>query len=98
MGMTVTRTTRKRAGRKAKKSYTLSPESVEFLESMRKKRHALSISSVLEEILQEVRREQGRSTVERAVADYYSSLSREEAEDQAKWGEFALREFPNGDA
>lgn len=88
------RTTSK-ADRKAKKSYTLSPESVAFLETLRKKRHAASISAILEDILQGVRREQERASVERAVADYYGSLSSEEAAEQAQWGAFALREFPN---
>jgi len=91
-------TIRKRPARKAKKSYTLSPESVDFLETMRKKRQAVSVSSVLEEILQAVRRQQGKATVERAVADYYASLSREEVEEQTHWGDFALREFSNEDA
>ena len=80
--------------RKAKKSYTLSPESVAFLEAMRRKRRAESISAVLEEILQAVRRENERAAVELAVADYYGSLSAEEATEQAEWGEFAVREFP----
>jgi hypothetical protein len=83
--------------RKAKKSYTLSPESVAFLEAVRKKRRAGSISAVLEEILQAVRRENERASVARAVADYYGSLSTEEVEEQAEWGEFALREFPHED-
>jgi hypothetical protein len=87
------RTTSK-TDRKAKKSYTLSPESVTFLEAMRKKRRAGSISAVLDEILQAVRREHERAMVGRAVADYYESLSTEEATEQAEWGEFALREFP----
>jgi len=81
--------------RKAKKSYTLSSESVAFLETTRKKRRAPSVSSVLEEILQTVRRKQERAAIERAVADYYTSLSPEEAEEQTEWGEFALREFPS---
>lgn len=86
-------TTSKRADRKAKKSYTLSPESVAFLEALRKRRRAASISAVLEEILQAVRRRQERATIEKAVSDYYSSLSDEEVEEQAQWGEFALGEF-----
>jgi hypothetical protein len=86
-------TSRKRTGTKAKKSYTLSPESVAFLEAMRKRRRASSVSSVLEEILQVARREQGKAALERAVSDYYASLSQEEAEEQTNWGEFALREF-----
>ncbi len=88
-------TTKKKLPRKAKKSYTLSPESVAFLEALRKKRHAPSTSSILEQILQAVRREQEKAAVERAVVDYYASLSTQEAEEQVAWGEFALREFPN---
>jgi hypothetical protein len=85
---------RRTVARRAKKSYTLSTESVAFLEAMRKQRRAPSVSSVLEAILQAVRREQGKAAVERAVSDYYSSLSSREAEEQANWGEFALGEFP----
>jgi len=48
---------------------------------------------MLEQILQAIRREQGKAAVERAVGDYYTSLSSEEAEDQSKWADFALREF-----
>jgi hypothetical protein len=92
--MTMARTKSKRSDRKAKKSYTLSVESVEFLDAMRKRRHAPSVSSVLEEILRVLRREQEKDTLEQAVADYYTSLSDEEAGEQANWGEFALREFP----
>ena len=90
-----TRTTGGRSNRKAKKSYTLSPESVEFLEAMRKKLRAVSVSSVLEKILQAARDQQGRMSVERAVADYYGSLAPGEVEEQTEWGRFALREFPN---
>jgi len=39
--------------------------------------------------------EQSRATVEQAVADYYTSLSREDATEHTAWGEFALGEFPN---
>ena len=83
--------------RKAKKSYTLSLESVEFLESLRKKRRAPSISAVLDEILQHIRCDQERLTVERQLAQYYDSLSDEEMKEDVKWGEFAMREFPTED-
>lgn len=91
-------TDRRRFTRKAKKSYTLSAESVEFLEALRRKRSAASTSAVLEELLQAARREHVRAKVEAAVADYYSSLSEEEVEEQAAWGRFALREFPKESA
>lgn len=81
--------------RKTKKSYTLSPESVTFLETLRKKRRAESISAVLEEILQAVRRSQELASVERAVSAYYSSLDGEELQEHLRWGEFALAESSN---
>ena len=86
--------TESKSDRKAKKSYTLSPEIVEFLETTRKQSHAESVSAVLEEILQNVRRDHERASVERAVANYYSSLSGAEVEEQAPWGEFSLAQFP----
>jgi hypothetical protein len=79
---------------KAKRSYTLSPESIEFLEALRKKRQTHSTSAVLEEILQTVRRGQKKKAVESAIADFYDSLPGEDVEEQARWGEFALGEFP----
>jgi len=48
------------------KSYSLSPESVDFLETLRKKRRARSVSFVLEEILQAVRAKPKRNRRARA--------------------------------
>ena len=75
---------------KLKKSYTLSFEIVAFLEVMRKKRRVASASAVLEEILQAVKREQERASVDRAVASYYSSLEADEVAELAQWGDFAV--------
>ncbi|HUQ92267.1 MAG TPA: hypothetical protein VM120_11350, partial [Bryobacteraceae bacterium] len=57
----------KRSTLKARKTFTLSPESVEFLEALRKARKAYSISSVLDDILRAVRREQTKAKVNQAV-------------------------------
>jgi hypothetical protein len=84
---------RKRAERKAKKSYTLSPESIAFLEAIRKRRRAASTSSVLEGILQAVRRQEERAKVEKSIDDYYSSLSDKQAAEHSEWGDFATSEF-----
>jgi hypothetical protein len=81
--------------RKAKKSFTLSAESVAFLDAMRKKRRARSTSSILEDILRKARVEQEKATVDRTISDYYSSLTPDEVKEQTLWGEFAEREFPN---
>ena len=91
----MSRTIRTHRNRKSKKSFTLSKESADFLEAVRRERRALSVSSVLEEILQSARRQRARAMVERAVADYYSSLSDDEVQEQANWGEFAMGELPH---
>jgi hypothetical protein len=84
--------TRSRTQVKTKKSFTLSPEALAFLEQVRKKRRAESASAALEEILQAAR----RASVEQSVADYYSGLSGEDRAEQAEWGKFALSEFLAG--
>jgi hypothetical protein len=89
-------TSTKRAERKAKRSYTLSPESIAFLETIRKRRRAASISSILEEILQAVRRQEERAKIAKSVDAYYSSLSDQQAAELAEWGDFATSEFQHG--
>ena len=92
-GMTMLRTASRQSTRKSKKSYSLSSESVAFLESLRRKRHAASISSVLEDIVQSVRRADERRSMERSIAEYYDSFSPADREEESLWGEFALRQF-----
>ena len=83
--------------RKAKKSFTLSIESVAYLEEVRKKSGAASMSAIVEEILQAARREEKRAATDRPMTEYYDSLTDEEVEEQRQWGEFAQRVFPRED-
>jgi len=92
------RTAHPEPSRKAKKSYTLSPDSVSFLEALRKKHRARSISSVLEEILQTARREAEMAEINQSVSAYYDSLSGREMEDLGEWGKFGLRQLLREDA
>ena len=82
------------ATRKTRKSYTLSPESVAFLEKVSRVRRAASVSSVLDELIESVRQAQERDALEQAVTGYYSKLSDKDVKEQAQWGDFALGEFP----
>lgn len=84
---------RTQSGRKAKKSYTLSAGSVDFLEALRKQRRAPSVSSVLEELLLAARREAELARIDRSVTDYYDSLSGEEVKELSEWGKFGLRQL-----
>lgn len=87
------RTTHRSNSRKIKKSVTLSPESVKLLTALRKERRALSISSVLEGILQEIHSERQRTAIERNIGDYYDSLTPEEVQERKEWAEFATQEY-----
>jgi hypothetical protein len=60
---------------------------------IRKRRRAVSISSVLEGIWQAVRRQEERAKVEKSIDAYYSSLSDKQSAELAEWGDFATSEF-----
>jgi hypothetical protein len=92
--MIVSRTKRRKAAPREKKSFTLSPESVAFLDARRARQRAPSTSAVLEEILRTARREQELDAQQKAVVAYYDSLSAKDADEHAKWGDFALEQFP----
>ena len=83
--------------RKTKKSYTLSHESIVFLENVSKKRRGVSVSSVLDEMIQNALREQERQSLGQAVEAYYSGLSNQEAQELEEWGDFAMSQFPAED-
>ncbi len=80
---------------RTKKSYTISPESVAFLETLQRQRET-SMSAVLEEILQAARREREREADEDAISAFYSSITDEERAEEVEWGNFALGEFLAG--
>jgi hypothetical protein len=83
-------------GRKERKSFTLSPESVAVLDQLRHSRAGArrrSTSAVLDELLRSVGAERRRRAVERDIAAYYDGLSEEAREEENRWGEFALAQF-----
>jgi hypothetical protein len=74
---------------KRRRTFTLSPESLAYLEQQARERQLDSQSAVLDELLQEKTREQQRATLEAKITAYYDSLSDEEVEERRAWGEFA---------
>ena len=85
---------RKTVARKIRKTYTLSHEAIEILETERKQRKADSASSALEEMLQERRQQKQMEKIANAITHYYDSLSEEEMNEDRLWGEFAVGQFP----
>ena len=84
----------KRHTGKARRTFSLSHDSVEFLESLRKKREASSSSAVLESLIADAKRNLEREKLDAEVAAYYSSLNEADAHEQAEWGAFADSQFP----
>jgi predicted CopG family antitoxin len=82
--------------RKARKTFSLSPESVTYLESLRKAK-SKSISSVLEELIRQRREAEDMKRISASVTRYYDSLTADEAAEDRAWGDFAATQFPSED-
>jgi hypothetical protein len=79
---------------KQKRSYTLSEESVRFLDRMKRTRRARSVSAVLDEVLRDVAKASHARALDQAVDTYYSSIPAESRAEDELWGQFALQQFP----
>ena len=76
-------------GIKQRRTFTLSPASLAYLEQETRRRSADSQSAVLDELLQEKKRERQMAALEAAIGAYYDGLSDAEVEEDKIWGEFA---------
>ncbi len=86
-----------RSLRKARKTFSLSRESVQYLESLRKARKGKSVSSVLEDLIRQRREAEEMQRISASVTRYYDSLTPEEIAEDRAWGEFAATQFPSED-
>ena len=80
--------------RKLRKTFTLSAESVAYLREIEKEKRSSSSSAVLEDILQEKRREQARACADASISKYYDSLSTQDEKENEAWAEIADSQFP----
>ncbi|HEX3739042.1 MAG TPA: hypothetical protein VHV29_04885 [Terriglobales bacterium] len=81
--------------RKEKRTFSLSRESLHFLESMRKKQKRASVSAVLDELIAQQRRSQEADRISASIASYYNSLTDNEVTEDRLWGQFAETQFPD---
>jgi hypothetical protein len=80
---------------KAKRTFSLSRQTVAFLESERKARHGKSLSAVLEEIVRQQHETKEMERVSAAFTRYYDSLTPHEIAEDRAWGDFAATQFPD---
>jgi hypothetical protein len=83
--------------RKHRKTFSLSKDTVEFLESFRRDRGEPSLTAALEAILRERRRQTELNALSANVSAYYNSLSAEERKAENTWGEFAESQLADPD-
>jgi hypothetical protein len=74
---------------KQRRTFTLSPESLAYLDEQARQRKLGSQSAFLDELLREKTMELRRAALEANVTAYYDSLSDAEVEEDRAWGEFA---------
>jgi hypothetical protein len=81
--------------RKERRTYSLDPELVRFVDRVRRERRIASASSALEAILWESKKWRELKEQDAKIAGYYSSLAEDEVERESEWGKFAETQFPN---
>ena len=84
---------------KARRTFTLSDESVALLEELRAARRGArrrSLSAALDDLLRALHRQRKRDSVEQQIAHYYDELSSEAHDEEKAWGEFSLAQFMEG--
>jgi len=85
------------AARKAKKTFSLSRQSVAYLESLRKEKKKDSMSSVLEDVIRQQQQTKELERISASVTQYYDSLTPDEIAEDRAWGDFAATQFPSED-
>jgi len=80
--MTIQATTRK-----IRRSFTLSPEAVAFVQETRRSSGVRTDSEALESLLHEARSEAKRREIDAACKEYYDTASEEELAEQREWAE-----------
>jgi len=78
-----------RIARKVRRTFTLSPENLAYIEEQTRQRKLSSHSAFLDELLLEKTREQKLATLDANVRSYYDKLTDEETNEQRLWGELA---------
>ena len=83
-----------KAARKARRTYSLDPELVRYVDTVQRECGIPSASSALEKILRASRQQRERQEQDRKIAHYYTSLNDNELEQERAWGAFAETQFP----
>jgi hypothetical protein len=87
---------RSRASRKLKRTFSLSAESLDCLERLRKEQGLPSASAALDQLIKARKLEEENKRISASVTNYYDLIGEKELEENRKWGQFAETQFPEG--
>lgn len=76
---------------KQKRSFTLSPAAVKYLNRLRRERKVKSASRVLDELILDAEAARRRAEIDRQFVAYYDTMSGEEVREKTGWGELGAR-------
>lgn len=79
-------------GRKQKKTFSLTPDSVAYLKALAK--NYGSASEAVDAIIREKQSQAEKEKVSVSIRHYYDSLDNQERQENRNWGEFAETQFP----
>lgn len=85
---------KRNAGIKQKRTFSLSPEALEYLETVRKQKKSPSTSTVLDELIRERKLAAQFQETAASITGYYDSLTDEEQSENSAWGHFGTSQFP----
>ena len=80
--------------RKERRTYSLDPELVKYVEKVKKDSRTKSASSALEEIIRSNKRQHEERCQDEQISRYYSSLNDAEIAQESEWGGFSETQFP----
>lgn len=82
------------SGKKVRHTFTLSRESMAFIDQVKRETHAASNSAVVDELLLDQHRQRDLACAEAAIASYYDNLRHEQVAENENWGRIAESQFP----
>jgi hypothetical protein len=85
-----------RTRRKVKRTFSLSPEALAYLEAIQMDQHLPSVSAALDQVIREKKLEAENKRISASVTNYYDSIGEEEMAEDRAWGQFAETQFPEG--
>ncbi|MCI0353656.1 MAG: hypothetical protein L0099_01265 [Acidobacteria bacterium] len=83
--------------RRQRRTFSLAPEVIEYIEQVQKKQDTPSLSAAFEAIVREQQQKEWMDRINAETTAYYDSLTEEEVAEQKAWGEVAARALLQSD-